>query len=109
MLWLGGALKVRDTVVAKYCSQMDIAKTVLNQMKINNQSFVYSKNIFNKFNKGYALFCYNDGFGLISNSYCQIFDNATMKYSMNKGNFHGDDSLIGKAFWQVVNEDFVKK
>jgi len=32
-----------------------------------------------------------------------------MKYSMNKGNFHGDDSLIGKAFWQVVNEDFVKK
>jgi phosphoglycerol transferase MdoB-like AlkP superfamily enzyme len=109
MLWLGGALNVRDTIVAKYCSQMDIAKTVLKQLNKDSSPFIYSKNIFNQNNNGYALFCYNDGFGLISDSYCQIFDNITMKYSTNKGSFSGNDSLVGKAFWQVVNEDFVKK
>jgi phosphoglycerol transferase MdoB-like AlkP superfamily enzyme len=109
MLWLGGALRAKDTIISKYCSQMDIVKTVLHQMGKQDSAFVYSKNIFNSKNKGYALFCYNDGFGLISDSYCQIFDNTTMKYAMNKGAFTGNDSLIGKAFWQVVNEDFVKK
>ena len=109
MLWLGGALKVRDTIVTKYCSQMDIAQTVLKQVGFSDTAFVYSKNIFNRNNKGYALFCYNDGFGLLSDSYCQIFDNTMKKYLTNTGHFHADDSLIGKAFWQVVNEDFVKK
>jgi len=109
MLWLGGALKVTDTIVKKYCSQTDIVKTVLHQMGKPDSAFLYSKNIFNSKNKGYALFCYNDGFGLISDSYCQIFDNTTSKYSIDKGTFHGKDSLIGKAFWQVVNDDFVKK
>jgi phosphoglycerol transferase MdoB-like AlkP superfamily enzyme len=109
MLWLGGALRVTDTIVKKYCSQTDIVKTVLHQMGKPDSAFLYSKNIFNSKNKGYALFCYNDGFGLISDSYCQIFDNTTSKYLIDKGTFHGKDSLIGKAFWQVVNDDFVKK
>ena len=109
MLWLGGALKVKDSIITKYCSQMDISKTLLLQLGKDITPFVFSKNIFNKNNKGSALFCYNDGFGLISDSYCQIFDNITMKYVTNKGSLTGNDSLIGKAFWQVVNEDFVKK
>jgi len=109
MLWLGGALRSRDTIITKYCSQMDIAKTIMHQLKLNDSLFVYSKNILNKYNKGNALFCYNDGFGLISDSYFQLYDNQTKRYVVNKGNLHGKDTLIGKATWQVINDDFVKK
>jgi len=109
MLWLGGALRSRDTIINKYCSQMDIAKTIMHQLQLNDSLFVYSKNILNKYNKGNALFCYNDGFGLISDSYFQLYDNQTKRYVVNKGNLLGKDTLIGKAMWQVVNEDFVRK
>ena len=109
MLWLGGALKVKDTIVSKYCSQMDIPSTILHQMDVSCTKFSFSQNIFNVKNKGSALFCYNDGFGLISDSFFQIYDNSLRKYSVYKGSFQNDDSLIGKAFWQIVNEDFVQK
>lgn len=109
MLWLGGALRMRDTIITKYCSQMDIAKTIMHQLKLNDSLFVFSKNILNKYNKGNALFCYNDGFGLISDLYFQLYDNQTKRYVVNKGNLQGKDTLIGKAFWQVVNDDFVRK
>jgi phosphoglycerol transferase MdoB-like AlkP superfamily enzyme len=109
MLWLGGALNTQGKVVVKYCSQMDIATTILMQLGKCDSSFIYSKNILNKNNKGYALFSYHEGFGIVSNSYCQIYDNQMKKYLVNKGTFQGNDSLIGKAFWQIVSEDFLNK
>ncbi len=109
MLWLGGALMKKDTIVSNYCSQTDIPRTVLKQCGKDDKTFTYSRNILNRNNNGYALFCYNDGFGIISQSFCQIYDNTTNRYSTYKGHFNGIDSLIGKALWQQVNNDFVKK
>lgn len=109
MLWLGGALQKSNMVVDKYCSQMDIATTLLNQIDKNDNSFIYSKDIFNANYMGYALFSYHEGFGFKSKSIFQVFDTKSMKYLIHNGTYTGSDSLIGKAYWQIASEDFIAK
>ena len=74
MVWLGGCLKEKGLKVEKYGCQADIATTVLPQIGIDASDFTIGKNLFNKSQKGYAYFTYNNGFGYANDKEKLIFD-----------------------------------
>ena len=106
MLWLGGALKTKGKTIPWTCAQTDIASTLLSQMAINNSGFKFSSNILDTTRNHFALFTYYDGFGMLTDLSQQVFDNDSRSYILNKGT---SDSLWGKAYWQVANDDFLRK
>jgi phosphoglycerol transferase MdoB-like AlkP superfamily enzyme len=70
MLWLGGTL---DTigVVPQIGSQIDLVRTLLYQLDVDANEFVFSRNLLSNSNKQFAYYAFNDGFGFITDS-CQF-------------------------------------
>jgi arylsulfatase A-like enzyme len=65
MLWLGGALAVRDTVITAVGSQVDVAPTLLAQMGLSHASYKWGKNLLAADVQPFAFFSYLDGFGWV--------------------------------------------
>jgi phosphoglycerol transferase MdoB-like AlkP superfamily enzyme len=100
MLWLGGAIKT-DTIISSYCSQSDLAKTLLNQLEINASDYYLSKDIFmTKYN--FAFYEFNNGFGMVSDSGRYVYDNDLKKNILEEGKVSDFFIQAGKAVQQVV-------
>ncbi len=76
MLWLGGAVAEPRTVEA-YCSQIDLAATLLGQMGINHDDFVFSKDVFAAGNPQFGYYTFNEGFGVVDAGGVAVWDAAT--------------------------------
>lgn len=108
MIWLGGALAVRDTVIHTVGSQMDLASTLLNQLNINSGSFLFSKNILSAKPNAYAFYTFNEGFGYLTMNEFLVYNVITDKYTTvtNK-----NDTLLqeqAKAYLQLLYSDFFR-
>ncbi len=109
MLWTGGALAVKDTVVSTYGGQTDIAATLLNQLDLDASSFTFSKNILDSALDGFAFFDYPDAFGIINKNMQQVFDNQSNSFIKFSGEATKIDSLKAKAYMQMVSDDYKKR
>jgi phosphoglycerol transferase MdoB-like AlkP superfamily enzyme len=110
MLWLGGALAVRDSFVNKTGSQTDIAYTLLCQMNVKPLfPFRYSKNILDNSNNAFAYYAFNNGFGFVTDTSSYVFDNDSKKVILPNENYNGGIVKTGKEFLQVVYSDFLKR
>ncbi len=105
MLWLGGALTKTDTVITNYCSQTDIAPSILQQLKIPADEFKFGKNIFAKNQPSFAFYAFNNGFSFINDSTNIIYDLTSKKYLL-KQHANPLDLKSGKAFLQILISDF---
>jgi len=107
MLWLGGALSVRDSIVSKTGSQFDIAATLLTQMKVDRENFNFSKDLLTPENFGFASYTYTDGFGFVSDSTVMVYDNTSNKFIQEQ---NGNESFgkKGKALFQLYQKHFSK-
>ncbi len=74
MLWVGGALRVRDTVVHRLGASVDLAPTLLGQLGIRPDRFRWGQNILRPNAGGFAYFAHNDGFAFIDRSGWLVFD-----------------------------------
>lgn len=72
MLWLGGAVR-EPLAVDTYCSQMDIAPTVLSQMGVAASEFTFGRNVFAPCNH-FGYYTYNDGVGFVTDSTSTVID-----------------------------------
>jgi len=106
MIWLGGALHIDSLRVDVYGSQMDLAKTLLNQFDINTDKFTFSKDLLNKSGYKFGYYTYNDGFGFVDSSSAVIFDNTKGEVIYKIGNNADSLLLNGKAFLQLSSFDF---
>lgn len=106
MLWLGGAVASAD-IITKTCSQIDLPATLLSQLRINYADFTYSNDILDTAYSGHALFVYNDGFGVATENYYQIWDYKAHNYIANTNNTQ--DTLFAKALYQITFQDFLDK
>lgn len=107
MLWLGGAVAQKGIEINKTCSQIDLAATLLAQLKKDNKAFTWSKNIMSNQSKPWAYFSFNNGFGYIESKNYFIFDNVG-KTSIEENEKH-DNNLYqsGKAFVQMSFGDYL--
>ena len=109
MLWLGGALTKKDTTITTFCSQTDIAKTLLSQININAEEFIFSKNIFGDKVNSFAFYSFNNGFAFINENNQIIFDNVKKDFLLKNGVFFKENEKKGKAYLQILNKDYWKR
>ncbi len=106
MIWTGGAIK-KDTVTTKYAGQTDIAATLLNQLNISADEYNFSKDIFSKESKSFAFYDFNNGFGFLTDTTIQVFDNNQKKYIKEEDT--NSENIFGKAYLQHLMNDFISK
>jgi phosphoglycerol transferase MdoB-like AlkP superfamily enzyme len=109
LIFTGGALDSIGIQNNQIGSQVDISKTILNQLNIASDDFVYSKDLLVNNPHPYALYVFTNGFGYISNDV--VFHH---NYKSNKvGYFMGDADIelekSGKAYMQALYNDYLKR
>ena len=109
MIWVGGAISKKDTIITTIASQTDIPLTILHQIGIQNQNYTFSKDILGSPVYPFAFYDFNDGFGFIDDSCQMVFDNISHTIIWQKGENTGKAAEIGQAYLQTFSDDFVKK
>ncbi|MGE0079344.1 MAG: LTA synthase family protein [Bacteroidales bacterium] len=107
MLWLGGALNCEPQKVNKTCSQIDLASTLLNQLNLNDSSFVFSKNILNPYTQPFAYYAFNNGYGFVSPTDTIAYDHVSHKYIMQDGVNAPKATEDASAFFYVYQDVFL--
>jgi phosphoglycerol transferase MdoB-like AlkP superfamily enzyme len=102
----------RGKKVEKICSQLDIVPTLLHQLHLKNDSYIYGKNILNSATKSFAYFYYFTGIGLI-NENCFAAFSAEQKVLV-KTNCRDSIEIMNikkmsDAFLQIEFEDYLSR
>lgn len=97
MLWLGGAVK-EAAVIDTYCSQSDLAATLLSQLGIDYSNFAMSRNIFAPAAEQFGYYTFNNGFGVVNSSGATIYD-CTTEQTISE-NSSEKDVVTGKTMLQ---------
>lgn len=103
MLWLGGALRVRDTVIHRIAASVDVAPTVLGQVGVRPDGFRWGQNILHPGQGGFAYFSYQDGFAFIDRTGWLVFDERSRRAieqspSAGKGHWRSGSALLQSSF-----------
>ncbi|MGN0007165.1 MAG: LTA synthase family protein [Alistipes sp.] len=73
MLWTGGAVRSPRTIPT-YASQTDLAATLLAQMGIAHDDFVFSRDILGPTGRHFGYYTFNNGFGVVDDSGATVYD-----------------------------------
>ncbi len=105
MVWGGGAVK-KHTEIDKICSQIDLSATLLSQLGINHDDFMFSKDVFDNNSPEFAIFAFNNGFGIIEKEGFASYD-----YDSQKEIVSSNVEILerGKSFIQTVYRDFERR
>ncbi len=105
MLWIGGAVK-EPVVIDKYANQTDLAATLLGQLGIGHDAFIFSRNILSPDYPEYAFYTYSNGFGFIDSTGVSVYDNEGNKPLIETPREGSDQRLRkGKALLQTLYDD----
>jgi len=83
MVWLGGALARRDTVIHTIADQPDIVNTLLSQVDKPHAEFLFSKDILDKKVRPFAVYLFQNGFGYIDATGEAIYNFDSNQYFLN--------------------------
>jgi phosphoglycerol transferase MdoB-like AlkP superfamily enzyme len=108
MVWAGGAIK-KPVRVDKFCSQTDIAATLLSQLHIDYSDFPFSKDILNPTAPEFAFYTFKDGFGMVNPDGTTVFDNTSGKIISQTGGNNEKALQEGKAYLQCLFDDIAQK
>ncbi|MBO5687060.1 MAG: sulfatase-like hydrolase/transferase [Alistipes sp.] len=108
MIWTGGALEQSGMAVDTFCSQADLAATLLAQMGIANEDFIFSHDIFDNNQPHYAFWTWNNAFGLKDNEGKTIY-NLTGDKTIQSEGVAPVYEQVGKAIVQTIHQDIRKR
>lgn len=94
--------------VALVGSQNDIAATLLGQLGVKHQDFLFSKNMMSDATPKFAFFDVPDAFGMVSEDNSIIYDNKTQKIVYDQGR-KGYNLKRGQAYLQKLYDDIASK
>ncbi len=109
MIWLGGALNVKDQVISRLASQTDLSATLLSQLGIDASGFQFSKNILANDYVPYAFFTFSGGFGYLKPDDFLVYNTVTNTYSGPQAAADSINGKQGKAYLQSLYIDFFSK
>jgi phosphoglycerol transferase MdoB-like AlkP superfamily enzyme len=108
MLWIGGALSKSGFMIEKLGSQVDIPVTLFNQLGLEG-SFPFGKDLLSDKSRSFAFYTYNEGFGFISDSSVYIYDHKQKEPVFTDGRDIETGERNGKAYLQVLFDDYLKR
>ncbi len=91
-------------------SHIDFAATILAQLGLKHDKYVWSKNIFNSnYNNKWAFYTFDEGFGFLQNNDKIVFDAKLNKLSVKNNNKIDDTlNLRGKVLLQKLLDDYIE-
>lgn len=89
-------------------TQHDIAATLLGQLGIKHDDFLFSKNMLSEATPKFAFFTVPDAFGVVTEENSIIYDNKAGKTVYDKGK-KGYNLKRGQAYLQKLYDDISKK
>jgi phosphoglycerol transferase MdoB-like AlkP superfamily enzyme len=113
MLFYGDVLKkdYKGKKINKLGSQQDLAATLLAQLNLPHQNFLYSKNLFNPYTKNFAFYTWDNGLGYLSDQHQVSYDHIG---KMILHNSDPSDTIetekhvnLGKAYLQAIYQQFI--
>ena len=109
MVWTGGAVK-RPRIISTIASQIDISATLLNQLGIDHDDFVFSKDIMDPKLPHFAFYSFSDGFGFVTDSCTYIQDNKHDGFALSDSHDpEGKAERWGKAYLQRLYDDLSER
>ena len=108
MLWVGGALEKKGVRIEKLGGQVDIPATVLDQLGLTG-SFPFGKDLLSDESKSFAFYTYNEGFGFVTDSSSVGFDLKSRTPILMEGKNPESGERMGKAYLQVLFNDYIKR
>ncbi len=109
LLFLGGALNTIGITVNKIGSQTGIAATLLAQLGNEATAFPWSRNLLDSSTKPWALYNFNNGFGLVQPAGRLVYDNVGNRLVEQQGQVSSADLRAGRALQQVYYQDYLDK
>ncbi len=108
MLWIGGALNVPGMRIEKLGSQEDIPVTLLRQLGISN-NFRFGKDLLSSSSSSFAFYTFKEGFAFITDTSVYIYDHQLRESVVEEGQDPGLAGRSGKAYLQVLYDDYMKR
>jgi phosphoglycerol transferase MdoB-like AlkP superfamily enzyme len=109
MLWLGGALAVRDTVVSVVGSQVDVAPTLLAQLGLAHAQYKWGKNLLAADVQPFAFFSYLDGFGWVDARGRIVYGYNTRQVMQRTPGADDRSVRAGEAYQRLTYQDFLAR
>lgn len=106
MLWLGGALAVRDTVIHVIGSQTDLASTLLSQLGLPRTAYTWGDDILRPGHRPAAYYGYHDGFGYVDARGGFVFNDVGRRVVQHWGVVDSADVHNGMALQQQLVADY---
>jgi len=113
LLFFGEVIKkeYRGRIFSNTGSQIDIASTLLHQMKLDSKPFRWSKDLLNPGTPSFAFFSWDNGIGFIDNKQCVTFDNVgkMVLYNDHPADSRNTESLLrnAKSYIQSAYHQFL--
>jgi phosphoglycerol transferase MdoB-like AlkP superfamily enzyme len=108
MLWIGGAVEKKGLRIEKLGGQADIPQTILGQLGIAG-NFPFAKDLLSEQSESFAFYTYNEGFGFLTDSSAVGFDLKSKTAMLMTGKNPESAQRKGKAFLQVLFDDYIKR
>ncbi len=108
MLWVGGALTKSGIRVGKFGSQTDIPSTICGQLGLP-QLFPFGKDLLSGRSDSFAFYTFNEGFGFVTDSSVVAYDQKLSKPVLMEGKDPEYSERCGKAFLQVLFDDYLNR
>lgn len=108
MLWIGGAVNENGKIVQKLGNQVDIPITLLDQLDLPGD-FPFGKDLLSEESNSFAFYCFNEGFGFITDTSTVIYDHKLGRPVLEEGKNPERAELFGKSYLQVLYDDYLKR
>ncbi|MCC7051821.1 MAG: LTA synthase family protein [Gemmatimonadaceae bacterium] len=109
MLWLGGALRVRDTVVHRIGSSVDLAPTLLGALGVAPVGFRWGQSLFRPGDDGFAWFSHGDGFSYVDRRGWVVYDERARRMTDRSPRSAAVHQRNGSALLQASFADYLTR
>lgn len=104
LLFAGGVIK-EPLRIDTYASQIDIAATLLHQLDVPHDEFVFSRNVLNPASPHFAFFTFPNAFGVVTDNNRVIYNCESNQVVTSVGGDPNENIEKGKAFLQKLYDD----
>lgn len=115
LLITGGALEpdLRGTTNTTYGSHVDLATTLLHQLQLNDERFIWSKDLLAGDIPHFAFWTFDDGFGIADARQTQVMDNVSGIILQRRDTLSDADRdalqlTDAKALEQILMDQFIR-
>ena len=106
MVWTGGAVSEKGLVIEKLGGQVDFPLTVLHQLGTDG-AFPFGKDMLSDGSESFAFCTFNEGFIFLTDSSSVAYDHKPKMIVQQDGKNPGYAEAAGKAYLQVLFEDYL--